>query len=582
MPRPIVLGVVGDSGAGKTTLTRGLIRVLGEEHVARLNADDYHRYDRRMRREMGITPLHPECNHLDILTQHLLHLRRGESVLKPVYDHRDGTLRPPSYLRPARFLCVEGLLTFHTETLRSAHDVRVFLAPPEELRRGWKLTRDCTRRQYTTDEVLRELDRREADAIAYITPQRAYADLIVTFTASRSADPSHLDADVLLRDSLEHPDLSPLLDVDHGGVALVRRERDLLLRIPGDLTDEQTVGLEESVWDRMSFASHLRARRLGEFTVGTSLRRSNSLALVQLIVLTTWLRRGPRWRSAATPCAPSGAPTCPRLTHRGTPIGWRSPMAVTLTQLHAFLAVARCGSVTAAAAELVVTQPSVSAAVAALEREVGGVEEQRDESDVVEVAALELLEAVAQLGADPRRGGLRDAPRAGLLAERLDVAHRQPAHERADDQRLERLGPQQLGAARKQSRDERRGGLADLRDLDRQLALGRLQRPRPEPVAHARLEVGPALVSGAAQPRVELLLDRALDDQPRAELGQLRQRLARVLANPDGQQLVDLSFELRRRRYGASHGVGLLHRLPGLEGTYAASSTAPARYLQRL
>ncbi|UGS37333.1 phosphoribulokinase [Capillimicrobium parvum] len=285
MPRPIVLGVVGDSGAGKTTLTRGLIRVLGDEHVARLNADDYHRYDRRMRREMGITPLHPECNHLDILTQHLLHLRRGEPVLKPVYDHRDGTLRAPAYLRPARFLCVEGLLSFHTETLRSAHDVRVFLAPPEDLRRGWKVTRDCTRRQYTTDEVLRELDRREADAIAYIAPQRAYADLIVTFTASRTDDPSHLDADVLLRDSLEHPDLTPLLEVDHGGVALVRRGRDLLLRIPGDLTAAQVTGLEESVWDRMSFASHLRARRLGEFTVGTSLRRSNSLAIVQLIVL---------------------------------------------------------------------------------------------------------------------------------------------------------------------------------------------------------------------------------------------------------------------------------------------------------
>jgi phosphoribulokinase len=285
MPRPIILGVVGDSGAGKTTLTRGLIRVLGDEHVSRLNADDYHRYDRRMRREVGLTPLHPDCNHLDILTQHLLHLRRGEPVLKPVYDHRDGTLRPPAYLRPARFMCVEGLLNFHTETLRSAHDVRVFLAPPEELRRGWKLTRDCTRRRYTTDEVLRELDRRESDAAAYITPQREHADIVVTFRPSPTDDPSHLDAEVLLSDSLAHPDLSPLLEADHHGVALVRRERDLLLRIPGDLTGAQVLALEESVWDRMSFASHLRATRLGEFTVGTMLRRSHSLAIVQLLVL---------------------------------------------------------------------------------------------------------------------------------------------------------------------------------------------------------------------------------------------------------------------------------------------------------
>ena len=69
---------------------------------------------------------------------------------------------------------------------------------------------------------------------------------------------------------------------------------------------------------------------------------------------------------------------------------------------------------------------------------------------------------------------------------------------------------------------KRRGRLADLRDLDLKLALGRLQRPGAKPIAHAGLDIGPALVAGPAQPRVELLLDRALDDQPRAELRQLR------------------------------------------------------------
>ena len=278
MTRPIVLGVVGDSGAGKTTLTRGLVRVLGDGNVAHLSADDYHRYDRRQRRQLGISPLHPDANHLDILTQHLLHLRRGEPVLKPVYDHRDGTLKPPIYLRPASFLVVEGLLNFHTETLRTAHDVRVFLAPPEDLRRAWKLKRDCTRRNYTTDEVLRELDRRESDAAQYIHPQREHADIVVTFWPN-------LDAHVLLRDSLPHPDLSPLLDESDDGPTMVQRERDLLLKIPGNLAPEHAAALEEAVWERMSFANHLRVRRLGEFTVGTDLRRSDSLALVQLLVL---------------------------------------------------------------------------------------------------------------------------------------------------------------------------------------------------------------------------------------------------------------------------------------------------------
>jgi phosphoribulokinase len=285
MARPIVLGVAGDSGSGKTTLTRGLSRVMGDESVARISTDDYHRYERRERRALGITPLHPDANHLDILTQHLLHLRRGEPILKPRYDHRDGTLGPPEYIRPAHYLVVEGLLTLHTEPLRGAQDVSVFLAPPEELRRAWKLKRDCTRRSYTTDEVLHELDLRERDATRFVRPQRAYADIVVAFGPSASADPAHLDADVLLRDTLPHPDLTPLLGNGPIGPTLSEREHDLVLRIPGDIDPEHAAELEETVWARMSFANHLRVRRLGEFTVGTDLHRSDTLALVQLLVL---------------------------------------------------------------------------------------------------------------------------------------------------------------------------------------------------------------------------------------------------------------------------------------------------------
>jgi phosphoribulokinase len=276
VPRAIVVGVVGDSGAGKTTITRGLTRVIGDAHVTHVSADDYHRYDRRQRRELGVTPLHPDSNHLDILTQHLGHLRRGEAVLKPVYSHRTGEFEPPVYVRPAKFLLVEGLLSFHTETLRSLHDVRVALAPPEELRRAWKLKRDCTRRGYTTDEVLAELDARQADAEEFIHPQRRYADIVVAFS-------QRLDADVILRDTLPHPDLSPLLDGN--GPSIVKREGEWLLRIPGDLDPRHAAELEEAVWEKMSFASHLRIRRLGEFTVGTDLHRSDSLALVQLLIL---------------------------------------------------------------------------------------------------------------------------------------------------------------------------------------------------------------------------------------------------------------------------------------------------------
>jgi len=289
MTRSITLGVVGDSAAGKTTLTRGLVRVLGEENVTHVCVDDYHRYDRRQRAERNITPLHPDCNYMDIMAQHLGHLRAGEAFLKPVYKHEDGTFGPLVRIEPKRFSVVDGLLGYYTDELRKLFDVRTFLAPPEELRRQWKVQRDCSRRGYTTDQVLAELDRREPDSSAFIRPQERYADIVVSFQpAEAGSDQEHLDAELILRPTLRHPDFRSVLDgeVDASdGISISELDGETLLRIPGRLEGERAHAIEEMIWDGLHFASHLRSERLGEFTIGTGLHRSESLALIQLLIL---------------------------------------------------------------------------------------------------------------------------------------------------------------------------------------------------------------------------------------------------------------------------------------------------------
>ena len=285
MPRPVVLGVVGDSAAGKTTITRGLVRLLGEQHVTHIAADDYHRYDRKQRAERGITPLDPECNYMDVMEAHLREVRAGRSILKPVYRHQDGTFAPAEYVTPRRFVIVEGLLGYHSMSLRDVYDVRVFLDPPEDLRRRWKVDRDCSRRGYTTNQVLEELDRREDDSTAYIRPQRRFADIVVSFRPGARADQDHLDAQVTLRSGLVHPDLAPFVNGDEHGLQLVAAGEEQILLVPGAMGAEHAVRVEEAIWDRIHFASHLRSERLGEFTIGTQLHRSESLALVQLLVL---------------------------------------------------------------------------------------------------------------------------------------------------------------------------------------------------------------------------------------------------------------------------------------------------------
>jgi phosphoribulokinase len=280
-----MLGIVGDSAAGKTTLTRGLVRIVGESQATHLSADNYHRFDRGERVERGLTPLDPDCNHLDVLEQHLGHLRAGEPVLAPAYRHQDGSFAAASYLAPAQFVIVEGLLGFHSPAMREAYDVRVFLDPPEDLRRRWKVQRDCSRRGYTTDQVLEELDRREADAETYIRPQRRHADIVISFTPTDRGDQDHLSASLTMRPGIAHPDLSPLVDGQNDGIALSERGAETSLWVPGTISPAHSAAIQEAIWERMHFASHLRTDRLGEFTIGTQLHRSESLAITQLLVL---------------------------------------------------------------------------------------------------------------------------------------------------------------------------------------------------------------------------------------------------------------------------------------------------------
>jgi phosphoribulokinase len=285
MSRPIMLGVVGDSASGKTTLTRGLVRVLGEGEVSHICLDDYHRYDRAERTHRDLTPLDPVCNHVDIMEQHMQLLRAGQPILKPNYRHSDGTFSIPSYLAPRRFVIIEGLLGFCSQAMRDCFDVRVYLDPPEGLRRRWKVVRDCSRRGYTTTEVLAELDRREPDAERFIRPQREHADIVVRFAADADEDdPVHLDAHLLLRPGLPHPDLSDVVD-EPAGVTAALEDDVWHLRVSGQLPPATAIELEERVWAHMRFARHLRSERLGEFTIGTDLVRSDSLAITQLLVL---------------------------------------------------------------------------------------------------------------------------------------------------------------------------------------------------------------------------------------------------------------------------------------------------------
>jgi phosphoribulokinase len=290
--RPVLLGIVGDSAAGKTTITRGITGLLGADRVTTFSVDDYHRYNRVERKVLGITPLHPDCNYTDIMEQHLRLIATGEPILKPVYNHSTGDFDPPEYVYPKKFVIVDGLLAFHTQAMRDCFHVKVFLDPPEELRHRWKIKRDCAKRGYRPEDVMKELAQRAADSAAYIRPQGNAADIVVRFyPGQRPADPQRLNVRLTLRSTLPHPDLRCVVaEQDSAAVPLALEPgRDDgrsagVVEIDGRATADQVAAIESALWAQQPELERLPPDQIGYFVDGFEERRSYSLGIAQLLL----------------------------------------------------------------------------------------------------------------------------------------------------------------------------------------------------------------------------------------------------------------------------------------------------------
>jgi phosphoribulokinase len=301
--RPVMLGIAGDSASGKTTLTAGLVEALRHLRVTAVCADDYHRFDREERRHLPFTPLHPECNHIDIMEQHLQLLATGQPILKPVYNHRTGT-----FGRPELIVIVEGLLPLYTRLARACFDVTVYMDPPEDIRQGWKIDRDCRKRGYSVGQVLAELTRREPESAKFIRPQRRHADVVVQFAPlSHNANGANghthpgrpatggndhpLSATLLLRPTVRHPDLSTVLTDDNRRAIHLKLVRDEdgkpvdALHVHGHAPKEHSTEIEHHIWGLLGEDEPLPTT-LGLLDNG----RSEPLALTQLVLLYHLLR----------------------------------------------------------------------------------------------------------------------------------------------------------------------------------------------------------------------------------------------------------------------------------------------------
>lgn len=200
--RPFVVGIAGDSGAGKDTLSDLIRDMFGRNASSAISGDDYHSWDRHKPMWRALTHLHPNANDLVRFESDVLALSERQTVRAPHYDHSVGRMTKPHRIEPREFVIVSGLHALYPHTLAQRFDLKIFLDMHEGLRRYFKIRRDVKVRGHAPEKVLRSIEDRYPDSRAYIQPQKQLADIVISLEPVREQDVLDFDLppeDIALR-----------------------------------------------------------------------------------------------------------------------------------------------------------------------------------------------------------------------------------------------------------------------------------------------------------------------------------------------------------------------------------------------
>ena len=180
---PLIIGVAGGSGSGKTTVVRKISDSLGPDQVTVLDHDRYYRdrNDLRLEERAALNWDHPDSLETDLLVRHVLELKQGRSVEVPQYDFARYARRTvPETVLPRRAIIVEGILIFSDPPLRQLMDVKVFVDTDDDTRFIRRLQRDMTERGRTVQSVIDQyLGTVKPMHLEFVEPSKRYADIIV-------------------------------------------------------------------------------------------------------------------------------------------------------------------------------------------------------------------------------------------------------------------------------------------------------------------------------------------------------------------------------------------------------------------
>jgi uridine kinase len=180
---PVVIGIAGGTGSGKTTVVRRLIDALGDGQVTVLEHDRYYR-DRselRLEERAALNYDHPDALETDLLVEHVRRLKASEAVEVPTYDFaRHNRLETRERVEPRKAILVEGILIFADAALRGLMDVKVFVDADADTRFIRRLERDVAERGRTVQSVIDQyMGTVRPMHLEFVEPSKRYADIIL-------------------------------------------------------------------------------------------------------------------------------------------------------------------------------------------------------------------------------------------------------------------------------------------------------------------------------------------------------------------------------------------------------------------
>jgi len=183
MLKPLIIGIAGGSGSGKSTVARNVAELLTTSSVAFIDMDAYYKNfpDLSLDERRRLNWDHPDAFDYELLCEHLDALSRRKAIEKPEYDFVTHLRRArPTLLEPADVVVIDGILLFVDDRVRELCDIKVFVDADADIRLIRRIERDTNDRGRPLDEIIEQyLSTVQPMHLQFVEPSKRYADVIV-------------------------------------------------------------------------------------------------------------------------------------------------------------------------------------------------------------------------------------------------------------------------------------------------------------------------------------------------------------------------------------------------------------------